>query len=82
MIHVHVKLFAMIRDIVGADEKILPLPAGSPASAVLESLLQEYPRLREWKDYVRIAVNWDYVDGHHPIRDGDEVAIIPPVSGG
>jgi molybdopterin synthase sulfur carrier subunit len=82
MIHVHVKLFAMIRDIVGADEKILPLPADSPASAVLESLLQDHPRLREWKDYVRIAVNWEYVDGHQPIRDGDEVAIIPPVSGG
>ena len=82
MIHVHVKFFAMVREIVGSDEKTLPLPAGSPASAVLESILQEYPRLKEWKDCVRIAVNRDYVDGHQLVRDGDEVAIIPPVSGG
>ena len=82
MMHVRVKLFAMVRDIAGTDEKIIPLPADSSASAVLESLLREYPRLKEWKDYLRIAVNWNYVDGHQPIRDGDEVAIIPPVSGG
>jgi molybdopterin converting factor subunit 1 len=82
MMNVRVKLFAMVRDIVGTDEAVIALPADSTASTVIESLTRQYPRLAEWKGYLRIAVNCEYADEHRRVRDGDEVAIIPPVSGG
>lgn len=82
MIEVNVKLFAVIRDIVGKDELKVSVDDGSSASSVLQKLAQQHPRLNEWKNHLRIAVNYEYVPMEHPLRQNDEVAIIPPVSGG
>jgi molybdopterin synthase sulfur carrier subunit len=82
VITVHVKLFAAARDIVGANETDLSLEDGSHASSVLEHFLKVSPKLSSWKDQLRLAVNFEYVDLHCQLHDGDEVAIIPPVSGG
>jgi molybdopterin converting factor subunit 1 len=82
VIEVNVKLFAVIRDIVGKDELKISVDEGSVASTVLQQLAQQYPRLGEWKGHLRIAVNYEYVPMEHPLRQNDEVAIIPPVSGG
>jgi molybdopterin synthase catalytic subunit len=82
VITVDVKLFAMARDLAGLSETVLSLPAGSPADSVLEALIGKYPRLKEWKEHLRVAVNREYVPQEHILQDRDEVAIIPPVSGG
>lgn len=82
MMSVRVKLFAMARDIAGVHETIISLPTDSTTSGLLQSLLLQYPRLKDWRNHFRIAVNCEYVDLHQPLHDGDEVAIIPPVSGG
>jgi len=79
---INVKLFAVVREIARASELSVDLPAGSPAASVLESLLRSYPLLRPYEGYLRIAVNNDYVDGAHLLHENDEVAVIPPVSGG
>ncbi len=79
---IQVKLFAIIRDVVGSDELTLELPENSYASNVLERIIQEYPQVADWKDVVRLAVNREYVLHEHKIFQGDEVAVIPPVSGG
>jgi molybdopterin converting factor subunit 1 len=82
VIRVHVKFFAAARDIAGASEKVMTLPPGSTASAVLAALENSFPRFREWKGHLRIARNLEYVTHDARLNDQDEVAIIPPVSGG
>lgn len=82
MIRVNVKFFAVARDIAGTDETVLTMPDGSRSSAVLALLEESYPRLREWKGHLRIAVNYEYAPDEAILNDQDELAIIPPVSGG
>ena len=82
MIRVHVKFFAAARDIAGAAEKVMTLPPGSTTSAVLAALEKSFPRFLEWKGHLRIARNLEYVTRDDELNDQDEVAIIPPVSGG
>ncbi len=82
MISVNVKLFAMVRDIVGAGDFLMSLQERSSASALVSALGMKYPELEKWRHHLRIAVNGEYVDEHHVLKDADEVALIPPVSGG
>ena len=82
MISVNVKFFAITRDIVGKDEEVRSLPTQSSASSLIDALITEYPKMKEWKDHLRLAVNREYVPPNYPLHDNDEVAVIPPVSGG
>ncbi len=77
-----VKLFAIIRDKVGSDSVKIELPECASVAVLLETLILTYPQLTDWKEVVRIAVNREYVDKNHIMKPGDEVAVIPPVSGG
>lgn len=79
---VTVCLFAAVREIANASSLSMDLPMNSSAGAVLESLIHSFPALRAYRGYVRIAVNRQYVDETHRLRENDEVAVIPPVSGG
>ena len=77
-----VRLFAMLRERAGSDSVEIELPAGSTvADAILA--LREQPGL-ELLDRlpVRLAVNREYADPGQPVSAGDELAAIPPVSGG
>ncbi len=82
MIRVTVKFFASARDIAGTAEKAMTLPPGSTTSAVLAALEKSLPRFLEWKGHLRIARNLEYVSNDEVLEDQDEIAIIPPVSGG
>jgi molybdopterin converting factor subunit 1 len=82
VISVHVKLFAVAKDLVGTGETELSLHDGSRASNVLDHFLRANPGLSSWKNHLRVAVNAEYVELNHRLQNGDEVAIIPPVSGG
>ena len=82
MISVQVKLFAVAKDLGGTGETTLSLQDDAQAAAVLDHFFKLSPRFEGWKDHLRVAVNSEYVDLHHHLHDGDEVAIIPPVSGG
>jgi molybdopterin converting factor subunit 1 len=79
---VEVRLFAGARDAVGAGARTVSLPDGATAGAVLAQLVREYPALARLARVAKLAVNGEYVDGDAPVRPGDEVAILPPVSGG
>lgn len=80
--NVQVRFFSVARDLVGADERTVTLPEGSKASSVVEVLGEEFPPLLDWRRSIRIAVNMEYVQNERILREGDEVALIPPVSGG
>ncbi len=60
----------------------MSLPRASVAEDVLTHLVRSFPAMKELRKYIRIAVNESYVDGKFELHEGDEVAIIPPVSGG
>ncbi len=79
---ISVRLFAMQRELVGRRQLELEVPGGSTIEAVWSALVERHPALAPGRPSVRFARNGAYVDPDTPIADGDEVAVIPPVSGG
>ena len=81
---VHVKLlfFATLKDIVGGRQLQLDMPAGTTVADVLTHLEARYPRIKDYRPIVLTAINEEYVKQSAEVREGDEVAIFPPVSGG
>ncbi len=82
MMNVRVKFFAMAHDLAGRSEAILTLPSSSSTHNALDALMIQYPPLIALKNYLRVAVNGEYVELGYSLQDDDELAIIPPVSGG
>ena len=79
---VNILLFARLRDIVGAGEIERPVPDGATVRTVWDALAGEFPDLRDYEASISTAVNAEYSRMETPIGDGDEVAFLPPVSGG
>ena len=80
--HVRVRLFAMQRELAGTREVPLELVDGATVADAWDGLVAAYPVLAPGRDAVRFARNGAYADPDTPLADGDEVAMIPPVSGG
>ncbi len=78
---VKVQLFAIGREIVGSSELLLTLSEGATAQTVIDMLKERYPKFQTVKTLV-VAIGTDYADPQTKLRDGDELALIPPVSGG
>ncbi len=79
---VTVKLFAAYQEAYGVPELALELPEGTPVVAVRDRLLRDRPQLEQWREVTRFGVNLEFVTGDRVLVDGDEVVLIPPVSGG
>jgi molybdopterin synthase catalytic subunit len=81
-VRVRVRLFAIQRELAGAREVPLELDAGATVESAWEALVALHPVLAPGRPSVRFARNGEYVDARAPLTEGDEVACIPPVSGG
>ena len=79
---VTVRLFARLRDIAGTAELARDVAPGSTIGSVWRQLAIEFPALAPYEQSISSAVNAEYARMNTPIRDGDEVAFLPPVSGG
>ena len=79
---VTVRLFARLRDIAGASDLERELPGGATARALWEGLAGEFPELAPYRAAVSVAVNEEYARMDAPLADGDDIAFLPPVSGG
>jgi len=77
-----VLLFAKLRDVVGAESVAVELAPGATIAALRQRLAATHPTLAPLLERCAIAVNHDFVEDSHPLTEGHEVAIIPPVSGG
>ena len=79
---VKVLFFAAVREEAGASEASLELPAGSSTAAIVASVQAQYPQLERLLERCALALNGNYVVEPTPLNHGDEVALIPPLSGG
>jgi molybdopterin synthase catalytic subunit len=82
MITIHIRFFAGHRDIVGRAAMEMQLDDGASLGMVWEQLTADYPRLAGYTGRLLYAVNQEFAGLDSPLADGDEVAFIPPVSGG
>ena len=79
---VTIRLFAGLREIAGSPELTRDLPQGATIETAWNLLAREFPALSAHKPSVSCAVNEEYARMTTPLNDGDEVAFLPPVSGG
>jgi molybdopterin synthase catalytic subunit len=79
---VTVLYFAMLRERRGASQETVELPEGGDVATVLAVIAKRSPELAPWLPRIQVAVNQIMAPATHALVDGDEVALIPPVSGG
>ena len=79
---VTIRLFARLRDIAGKPQLVRDVPAGATVDGVWQALAGEFPAMTPYRSSISVAGNAEYARFTHSVKDGDEVAFLPPVSGG
>lgn len=79
---VQVRLFARYREAAGRDSLDLELPDGGTVERAWEAVTQQLPALEPYRPFTLFALRNDYVGADHPLGEGDELCLFPPVSGG
>jgi molybdopterin synthase catalytic subunit len=82
LMRVRVLFFGVLKDLAGKSSDVLDLSDGALVRDVLEHYLREVPRLKESLASLAVAVNQEYAGAETVLRSEDEVALLPPVSGG
>jgi molybdopterin converting factor subunit 1 len=80
--HVRVLMFGVLRDLFPAAVESLEMPAGAAVATLLDYFRARAPQHAQLLDSIAVAVNQQYAGPTHPLTEGDEVALLPPVSGG
>jgi len=79
---VRVRLFARLRDLAGGAEMDQVVPEGATIATVWDTLVSQHPALADYSRAVSCARNDDFARMQISVSDGDEIAFLPPVSGG
>ena len=79
---VRVMCFAAAREIVGTGELVIDLPEGSTLTQLFDQIQGQFPRLQGLAGSLLFSVNREYAPSDKRLVTGDEVALIPPLSGG
>lgn len=79
---VRVRVFAALREILGKDEVEVELPKGTTIEGLWGQLVDDDDRLAPFSKSINFAINHDFVDRDTELHPDDEVAFLPPVSGG
>ncbi|MCY3680846.1 MAG: molybdopterin converting factor subunit 1 [Gemmatimonadetes bacterium] len=80
--NIKVLFFASCRDLIGTGESEMTLPDGATVTDLISKLASEQARFTDMAPSLMVSVNQAYVERDAELRDGDEIAFIPPVSGG
>ncbi len=80
--NVRVRLFSIAKDLAKMEELQLNMKDGAHVSEIYQYLSAYNESFMDYKATFRFAVNEEYVPDDHTLQEGDEVAVIPPVSGG
>jgi molybdopterin converting factor subunit 1 len=79
---VRIRLFARLRDLAGAGTLTRDVPDGASVEMVWQALAREFPAAAPLRPSIAVAVNAEYAKFATSVAEGDEVAFLPPVSGG
>jgi molybdopterin synthase catalytic subunit len=79
---VTVRYLGMLKEITGREEEPVYVADGALVGDLFAALQQRIPQLQQFRHSIALAVNYEYSGSETPLHDGDEVALIPPVSGG
>jgi molybdopterin converting factor subunit 1 len=79
---VRVLFFGILKDTAGRSAEDSDFPAGTDLRGVFEAYSARFPRLRDMAGSIVIARNHEFADRSTPVQEGDEIAFLPPVSGG
>ena len=77
-----VLFFAQLKDATGCADLELALASPLNGEQLWKTLTEKFPALAAHRNNVRLARNWEYADAETQFTNEDEVALIPPVSGG
>lgn len=81
-ITITLKLFAVYQEACGVSELVREFSVGTTVQQVCDQLIAEHPELEQWRNLTRFGVNLQFVEAETVLQSGDEVVLIPPVSGG
>src|ERR1017187_1105318 len=79
---VKVRYLGMLKELTGREEELVYVADGALVGDLYAALQQRIPQLQQFRHSIALAVNYEYSGSETPLHDGDEVALIPPVSGG
>ena len=80
--NLRVLLFARARDLAGAEQVAVELPAGATVADLRRAVVAQYPKLAHLADRCAVAVDAEFAGDDRVLREGAEIALLPPVSGG
>lgn len=79
---VRLLLFAVLREIVGREEVELEVATATTVGEVVEKLIAENPQIAAMADVIQVAINQEFAERNTELESGDEIALLPPLSGG
>jgi molybdopterin converting factor subunit 1 len=79
---VKVLLFGQLKDIVGREEESLEFAPGTKLAAVMAHYAERYPKFQGLTKSIACSINQEYALVTAVLREGDEIGLLPPVSGG
>lgn len=79
---IKVKFFARYSELAGTKETKLEAQAGTTVAEFKKVLKDYFPELKNWDKNLVIAVNNEFADDSQILQEGDEIALLPPLSGG
>ena len=79
---VRVLFFGVLKDVVGRAEEVFEIENGGDVEQVFALYARRFPELQRHRDSLLFSRNREFVEGSHHLEEGDEVAFLPPVSGG
>jgi molybdopterin synthase catalytic subunit len=81
-VHIRVLFFGVLKDVTGCAAGQIELAAPASAGTVFEHYAARFPQMRPMERSILLARNQEFVQASEPVADGDEIAFLPPVSGG
>jgi len=82
VVQVRILFFGMLKDIAGGAEQRLTLADGARLADALAECEQRWPKLGDYLSATAVAINQEFAPPESRLKDGDEIALLPPVSGG
>ncbi len=79
---ISIRLFSHLRDLAGTDQITIELPDGSRVSDLLARVYREHPELAATDKTILVAADIEFVGRNDPLKEGEEISLMPPVQGG